>query len=264
VADTFRSPRGVLQRALSYVMARPAVRRGLQRPLHLLAGRGNYHLVRGMADAGVRPDTERFARAAEWTITTDYVRNGALELICREIVELEVPGHLAELGVFRGDFAWLMSTYLPDRRLHLFDTFEGFDEGDVDIDTGLVDDVIDFSATDADTVRARFARPDLIETHVGYFPATTDGLSDDLRFAVVSIDADLYAPVLAGLRWFYERLSPGGYILVHDYNNGAFAGAKRAVREFQDDAGATVLPLPDWGGTAVITRPLRLGRSAAP
>ena len=73
----------------------------------------------------------------------------------------------------------------------------------------------------------------------------------------MSIDADLYAPVLAGLRWFYDRLSPGGYVLVHDYNNAAFAGARAAVREFQEASGAGVIPLPDWGGTAVIVRPAK-------
>jgi hypothetical protein len=44
--------------------------------------------------------------------------------------------------------------------------------------------------------------------------------------------------------------------LVHDYNNAAFGGARSAVREFQGETGATVLPLPDWAGTATIARPL--------
>jgi O-methyltransferase len=60
--------------------------------------------------------------------------------------------------------------------------------------------------------------------------------------------------VLSSLDWFYDRLSPGGYILVHDFNNEAFGGAKKAVREFQDRTGASIVPIPDWGGTAVVTR----------
>ena len=76
-----------------------------------------------------------------------------------------------------------------------------------------------------------------------------------MTFAIVSIDADLYKPVLDGLVWFYERLAPGGSILVHDFNNAAFGGAKKATREFQLRSGAAVVPIPDWGGTAVVSRP---------
>jgi O-methyltransferase len=209
-----------------------------------------------MADARHRPDVGRFIEAAPWSITTDYVRQATLELLCREIAERDVEGALGELGVFRGDFSYLMSGYLPDRPVHLFDTFEGFDAQDVAIDAqaGVVDDFTDFSATDPETVRARFPHPERVHVHQGYFPDSAAG-SGELQFALVSIDADLYAPVLSGLEWFYPRLTPGGYILVHDFNNAAFGGAKQAVREFQVRSGVPVTPLPDWGGTAVLSRP---------
>jgi O-methyltransferase len=89
---------------------------------------------------------------------------------------------------------------------------------------------------------------------VGWFPESAADVGD-ATFAFVSIDADLYAPVLSGLDWFWPRLAPGGYVLVHDFNNGAFGGAKKAVREFQDRTGASVVPVPDWGGTAIVTQP---------
>ncbi len=220
-----------------------------------IAQRLNYHVLRGMADPEVRHDPAEASRAAPWRITQDYVRDATLALICREIDEGGVPGALAELGVFQGDFAWLMSRHLPDRPIHLFDTFQGFDDAEVTQDQGLVDSFHDFSATDPSVVRARFAQPDLVSLHVGRFPETTEGVEE--TFALVSIDADLYAPMLSGLRWFYPRLSPGGAILAHDYNNGAFGGAKNAVREFQAESGVTITPLPDWGGTAVVTKPRR-------
>lgn len=191
-----------------------------------------------------------------WSITSDFVRQGTAQLLCREIDARGIPGALGELGVFRGDFAWLLSSYLPDRPVHLFDTFEGFDARDavVDARADLVDDFIDFSGTDPQTVRARFANPDRVSLHPGRFPESA-GDAEYVSFALVSIDADLYEPVLAGLAWFYERLSPGGYILVHDFNNSAFGGAKKAMRRWQKQSGATIVPIPDWGGTAVVARP---------
>jgi O-methyltransferase len=250
------SPGGGRSRAalrLRSVFDQPVVHRTIRAGVLSLARRMNYHLVRGMADPEIRPDVARFARSSPWKITPDYVRDATLELLCGEIADRGVPGALAELGVFRGDFAVLMSTYLPDRRLHLFDTFEGFDGSDVELDRGLVEDFIDFSATHPAVVAGRFPRGELVTLHVGRFPDTTDGVED--AFALVSIDADLYAPVISGLRWFYPRLSAGGAILVHDFNNAAFAGAKKAVREFQRESGATIVPLADWGGTAVVVKP---------
>ena len=233
-----------------------AVIRGGQAAVRSLAGRANYHVVRGMADAGQRPDVGRFIEAAPWSITTDYVRHATLELLCREIAEREVAGALGELGVFRGDFSYLMSSYLPERPVHLFDTFEGFDAKDVAVDAraGVVEDFVDFTATDPGTVRARFAHPERVHVHQGYFPDSAAGI-EDVTFALASIDADLYQPVLSGLEWFYPRLEPGGYVLVHDFNNAGFGGAKQAVREFQDRTGVPLTPLPDWGGTAILSRP---------
>lgn len=238
---------------LGRVFRNPWVIRTGQSLVLSAAQRINYHALRGMADPSARPDVSRFARAAPWKITQDYVRDGTLELLCREVKERSVPGSLAELGVFRGDFALLMSTLLPGRRVHLFDTFEGFDPGELSQDRELIETTIDFSPTDPTAVRARFARPEMVELHVGRFPDTTAGVED--QFALVSIDADLYAPVLAGLRWFYPKLAPGGAIMVHDFNNAGFAGAKKAVREFQSEAGVGLVPLPDWGGSAVILKP---------
>jgi hypothetical protein len=37
--------------------------------------------------------------------TFDYVRCSSLELVAREIHENNVSGNVAELGVFKGDFA---------------------------------------------------------------------------------------------------------------------------------------------------------------
>lgn len=237
-------------------LSKPAVARGGQAAVRSLAQRANYHLVRGMADPRQRPDVGRFIDAAPWSITSDYVRQGTLALICQEVAERQVPGVIGEVGVFRGDFSVLMSSYLPERAVHLFDTFEGFAEQDVEIDraAGVVESFTDFTATDPESVRRRFPDSRTVEIHQGFFPDSAAGL-EDLTFALVSLDTDLYAPILSGLRWFYPRLAPGGYILVHDYNNAAFGGAKQAVREFQDETGVPLVPIPDWGGTAIFARP---------
>lgn len=187
------------------------------------------------------------------------VRAGTMRLLAEQIEELSLPGDLAELGVYRGDFAALLLAAFPGRKLHLFDTFTGFSERDVEMERaeGLSQARAgDFSQTSQALVAARLAAPERAVFHAGWFPESFRGC-EALRFAFVSLDADLYAPTAAALPLFWERLSPGGALLVHDVNGTQFSGAGKAVREFC--AAQKLLPLPicDLHGSVVLRKNLQ-------
>jgi O-methyltransferase len=74
------------------------------------------------------------------------------------------------------------------------------------------------------------------------------------EYAFVSLDVDLYQPILAGLEYFYPRLSAGGYIFIHDYNNARFSGVRMAVEAFLAHTHAPALPLPDFAGSLILTK----------
>jgi O-methyltransferase len=95
----------------------------------------------------------------------------------------------------------------------------------------------------------------------GYFPEVLQGSpckapqGEEEQFALVSLDADLYAPTLAGLTYFYPRLNPGGVIILHDYNNTRFGGVRKAVEQFEAEQGRLpIVPLCDLHGTAIIIK----------
>lgn len=197
----------------------------------------------------------RVVTAPELRQTFD-LRLAALKMIAREVRERNIGGALAELGVYRGAFAAEMNRLFPDRSLYLFDTFSGFDRRDVAVEgerkfsraeTG------NFADTSVEAVREMLPFPDMAVFKAGYFPETAAGIDD--TFAVVSLDADLYKPLYDGLRFFYPLMARGGYIIIHDYNNSRFAGAKQAVREFCEENQVFVFPLPDLHGTGIIIRP---------
>ena len=197
----------------------------------------------------------RVVTAPELRQTFD-LRLAALKMIAREVRERNIGGALAELGVYRGAFAAEMNRLFPDRSLYLFDTFSGFDRRDVAVEgerkfsraeTG------NFADTSVEAVREMLPFPDMAVFKAGYFPETAAGIDD--TFAVVSLDADLYKPLHDGLRFFYPLMARGGYIIIHDYNNSRFAGAKQAVREFCEENQVFVFPLPDLHGTGIIVRP---------
>jgi O-methyltransferase len=87
----------------------------------------------------------------------------------------------------------------------------------------------------------------------GYFPETAEDLEDE--FVFVSIDADLYEPIYNGLCYFYPRLKHGGYIFIHDFNDGkTYLRVKEAVKKYCSENNIGYFPLSDNQGSAVIIK----------
>lgn len=188
--------------------------------------------------------------------TTFDLRAATFRRLADRISANAVEGALAELGTYRGDFAWQLNERFPDRKLYLFDTFDGFDERDIRVERQMSTSraaVHDSSNTRDRDVLTRMPYEDQVVIRKGFFPETAQGLEE--RFALVSIDVDLYAPTLAGLEYFYPRLVSGGAILLHDYNSMQFDGVRKAVDEYERRHGMLpLIPLSDLHGTAVIPR----------
>ena len=184
---------------------------------------------------------------------SDYdPRAASVELMSREIYRYGIEGNTAELGVFRGQFARLINHYFPDRKLYLFDTFEGFDKRDVKADADRVREFGDFSQTSVEFVLSQMEHPENCIIRKGWFPETAHGVDD--KFCFVSLDADLYDPLTSGLEFFYPRLVHGGVIMIHDFNNDNYSGARGAVKDFCDKNNIGYVCLSDTCGSAVITR----------
>ena len=181
----------------------------------------------------------------------------ALVLNLKQVLDDGVPGHFAELGVYRGNSAAVLAHYARahGRQLYLFDTFEGFDPRDLtDKDFGGNPPFVDTSLGFVQDA----AGSDSVHCVKGYFPAAIPSDVVDFRFCVVHLDCDLYEPMKAGLAFFYPRLSPGGLLILHDYANPHWAGVKQAVDEFVLGIPEGVVVLADKAGTAMV-RKLRRG-----
>jgi hypothetical protein len=59
---------------------------------------------------------------------------------------------------------------------------------------------------------------------------------------------------MSGLEYFYPRMVPGGFLIVHDYGSLAWDGAEKAVDTFFADKPESVIQIPDSCGSAVIRR----------
>jgi O-methyltransferase len=182
------------------------------------------------------------------THTRDPVRFTTIALALDTILKSSIPGGLAEVGVFRGHLSRVLHQLAPERKLYLFDTFAGFPNQDLDAPDGR------FKDTSLDRVKAAVGDLTNVFFRVGYFPETAAGLEDE-RFAFVMLDADKYKPTRAGLEFFYPRLSPGGYAMIHDYNSPESDYAvSKAVDQFLADKPEQLIAVADSGGSALFRK----------
>lgn len=190
-------------------------------------------------------------------LENDHIRIRCFELAVKEIRKRKTPGETAELGVFKGEFAQYINLAFPDKKLYLFDTFDGFDAGEAlkEVKNGNATDafVEAYKQTSINEVIKRMKYPDNIVIKQGYFPKSLGGLEQ--TFAFVSIDVDFEDSVYAGLKYFYPRLTQGGYLFVHDYNS-SLRGVEQAVERYEDEMDQRLckMPLCDANGTLVICK----------
>lgn len=186
----------------------------------------------------------------------DNTRRDMLILLLRTIAEKIIIGDIAELGVYKGYTAKLIHYYIPERKLHLFDTFEGFTERSVIAEkekTNLSISESHFADTSLDSVKEYIAQKNNnVLYYKGYFPESIPENFNQLMFAFVHLDADLYKPILEGLKYFYPRMSIRGLVVVHDYN--AWPGVRKAVDEFFFDKKELPVPMPDKSGSVLIVK----------
>ena len=156
-----------------------------------------------------------------------------------------ISGCVAEAGVFQGEFAAAINECFSDRKIYLFDTFEGFDARDIvyeeknhfsDATTGHL------NITSEELVLNRMKYPGQCIIKKGYFPESAEGIED--TFCYVNLDMDLYKPTLEGLRFFYPLMVKGGIITIHDYFSKGYEGINAALYEFIEEIDESIVPFP--------------------
>lgn len=181
--------------------------------------------------------------------TGDPIRYGTLLLSFGQISKDGIAGSLAECGVYKGTLSKFIHKMLPERKLFLFDTFDGFDRRDSESHNDER-----FRDTSEQSVLRYMGNADNVIVRKGYFPETAVGLEKE-RFAFIMIDFDKYSPTLAALKVFYPLVNPGGFIFIHDYSSPESDWAcSRALDEFLSDKPEKPILIPDAWGTALLRK----------
>lgn len=182
----------------------------------------------------------------------------AIRRLTRRLHNLGIPGSVAELGCYQGDLSWQLNALMPDRRLYLFDTFQGYDPRDLQKEAeigGAKTEAHDFKDVKPELVMARMPEKEQVILKEGWFPETALDLEEE-TYALAVIDAGLYQPTYSGIEYFFPRMSRGGVILVYHYESATYTGVRKAVDALEKKYGAfLVLPLGDLDGTIMIVHP---------
>jgi len=135
----------------------------------------------------ISPTMHAIGRPRErWIYSYDYFRYSSLELVAQEINEKFSEGNVAELGVYRGDFAQYINQLFPNEKLYLVDTFRGFDKKNFEKEDNLSMVNDDFSNTSVSMVLKKMKYPENCIVKQGFFPQTTIGLENE-EYIFVSI-----------------------------------------------------------------------------
>lgn len=151
---------------------------------------------------------------------TDLVQRYDMRLVhlidvSKEIYKQNIEGSVAEAGVYKGEFAKYINMLFPDRKLYLFDSFDGFNKQDLVFDKDEVVEYDEWIDTHKDTsekeVMGKMIYKENVVIRKGFVPNTFEGIDD--RFSFVNLDMDLYNPIRTALDWFFPRMNTGGVYL---------------------------------------------------
>jgi O-methyltransferase len=154
--------------------------------------------------------------------------------------DMNLDGDIVECGVWNGGSAALMAFATKNyekprnRLVWLFDSFGGLPRpGPND---GAAENQYYFEGLNRGSVQhvvEVFAKlgisMDHVRIHSGWFESTLRE-ADLERIAVLHIDADWYDSVKLVLDAFYDKVVPGGFVVLDDY--GYWEGCKRALDDF--------------------------------
>jgi O-methyltransferase len=221
--------------AVSYPSRNPILRKAMQ----MLRRRGMVP-VRVLEDQeGLREEGRDWPLFAQTMVGMKRLDN--LRYCVETALADRVPGDLIETGVWRGGSAIFMRGILKahgvaDRKVVACDSFEGLPRPNAErypADADAHWHLGNHLAVSLEEVQDNFRRYGLLDDQVeflkGWFKDTLPGVRGR-TWAIARLDGDMYESTMDALTNLYDGLSPGGFLIVDDYEIEA---CRRAVDDFR-------------------------------
>jgi len=169
----------------------------------------------------------------------------ALNIVERLDRALQQPGDVIECGVFRGVTSILMAKLMDirrsDKKLFLFDSFQGLPEADRRVDASLRFQKGAWAASklEVETLLAKYNVLKRCVIYEGWFSETLKHLNDDQQFCFAYIDADLYSSTVDCLQHIWKRMGQYTVAVFDDYHHPS-GGVRKALDEWVLETGELI------------------------
>jgi predicted O-methyltransferase YrrM len=161
------------------------------------------------------------------------------------VLQKHQPGDVIECGVFQGVTSVLMAKLMDlrqsDKKLFLFDSFQGLPEPDRQVDASLRFQKGGWAASRKE-VEALLAKYNVLQRcviHEGWFSETLPKLKDDQQFCFAYIDADLYSSTVDCLKHIWKRMGQNSVAVFDDYHHPS-GGVRKALDEWVGASGELI------------------------
>ena len=168
---------------------------------------------------------------------------------------LELDGDVVEFGCYEGDTSVKMGKLIRNKKLWLYDSFEGLPEKS-DADFSSIGEAFKAGELKASKnvlmkrfLHANLPRPIIKKAWFDELNPEQD-VPEKISFAL--LDGDFYESIKTSFALVAPKLINGGVIIVHDYRNPELPGSAKAVNEFLAQNPDYALRLSS--GLAIITK----------
>ena len=190
-------------------------------------------------------DSARRNRGLDWPQKAfsmiGAARMSNLRTLMEHVLLNDIPGDFIETGVWRGGASILMRAVLAaygieNRKVIVADSFEGLPPPNSEkfpADAGATFHEYDDLAVTEEQVRRNFAKFGLLDDQViflkGWFRDTMPRVASE-RIALLRLDGDMYESTIDPLVHLYDKIPPGGWVIVDDYE--VVPACNAAVQDF--------------------------------
>ncbi len=165
---------------------------------------------------------------------------------------LEIPGDFVECGVYKAFGSAVLTDYLDfdqvDKQFYLYDTYEGIPDDAAKTspspagafsETGLYEQVVE-----------RFARFPNVQVVKGKVPDSFEQVCPE-QISLLLIDMNSATAEIDALNALWDRVSPGGILVLDDFGWFGYRQQTQAEMTFFAERGYTVLESPTGQGMVI-------------
>ena len=176
----------------------------------------------------IKSKLDVIAQAALSTLPTLYFSYEAAETIIKE----GIKGDFVECGVYAGAqcaaMGLALQQYGDNRKIHLFDSFEGIPEAGIYDQSSLSGESVSSIVNTMQFMSLWRINSSMLVYHKGWFAETIPNCKLN-NISILRLDGDLYESTKTCLNGLFPALVKNGICIIDDYE---LTGCKKAVHEY--------------------------------